>query len=424
MCNRTEIHIIKKSDDLFKIIDDLCWRSKNLYNYANYMVRQEFINTSKEKEQGLRKHAVWIKYQQLCKDCKTADCYKAMKASSSQKTLKLLDKDWKSFFEAIKIWKTNPEKFTGRPKLPGYKDKEHGRANYIITNQSCRIIDGYLFFSSRDKSMESFNHRFKTHIPENAKLMQVRFHPNKDAFPSQYDIEVVYEIECPEPKKDTDIVAAIDIGVDNFMTVVTNQKDIVPIVINGRKAKAMNQEYNKLISEEKSRIKLRHNLDWSNECQRLTDRRVMRLEDFYHKATTAVAEFCLKNNVSYVVCGHNLLWKQNCDMGKVNNQNFVYLGHTEAIKKLTYKMEDRGIRFHEFEESYTSGTSFLDDESPNPENYNKNRRVHRGLFQSNNGEYINADVNGAYQIMKKVFPNMFANGTDGYPRHPRIINVI
>ena len=111
MCNRTEIHIIKKSDDLFKIIDDLCWRSKNLYNYANYMVRQEFINTSKEKEQGLRKHAVWIKYQQLCKDCKTADCYKAMKASSSQQTLKLLDKDWKSFFEAIKIWKTNPNLF-------------------------------------------------------------------------------------------------------------------------------------------------------------------------------------------------------------------------------------------------------------------------------------------------------------------------
>ena len=111
-------------------------------------------------------------------------------------------------------------------------------------------------------------------------------------------------------------------------------------------------------------------------------------------------------------------------MGKVNNQNFVYLGHTETIKKLTYKMEDRGIRFHEFEESYTSGTSFLDDESPNPENYNKNRRVHRGLFQSNDGEYINADVNGAYQIMKKVFPDMFVNGTDGYPRHPRIINVI
>ena len=142
-----------------------------------------------------------------------------------------------------------------------------------------------------------------------------------------------------------------------------------------------------------------------------------------HKASTYIIKYCLVNGIDTLVCGYNSGWKQETDMGKTTNQKFVYIPYDMFIKQLEYKCQNVGIKFITNNESYTSGTSFLDNEEPIKQNYNKDRRKYRGLFISNAGIEINADVNGSYQIMKKVFPNAFAKGIEGVGCHPTAIKI-
>ena len=173
----------------------------------------------------------------------------------------------------------------------------------------------------------------------------------------------------------------------------------------------------------RSEAKIRHNQNWTKEMGRFTDKRNRKQEDFWHKTSRWIVDYCVQNNIDTVVCGKNKNWKQKSDMGKKNNQKFINIAHATGIFKISYKCQNAGIKFIEIEESYTSGTSFIDGEMPEKKFYDKSRRVYRGLFKADTGEYINADVNGAYQIMKKVFPDAFADGIDGYMKHPIIVNI-
>ena len=226
--SRVEKHRIKKNNEFFPIVDELCWKSKNVYNYGNYIIRQEFINSSKEKEQGLRENANWIRYNELYHLVKDSDAYRDLKSSASQTTLRKLDKAWKSFFKSIKDYGKNPDKYSGRPKMPSYLPKESGRYECGLNNQCFKIKNGYVSFGW--KSMSMMNNTFKTHIPEDAKLIQLRFVPKSD----EYIMEVVYEIEVPEIiDKESNRIASIDLGINNLMTITTNC-GIEPLVINGK----------------------------------------------------------------------------------------------------------------------------------------------------------------------------------------------
>lgn len=142
---RVEQHRIKKNNKFYLLIDDLCWKSKNIYNYGNYIIRQEFISTSKLKEEGLIEHANWIQYNALYQICKNSDAYIAL-GGIAQATLRKLEKNWKSFFESIKDYQIHHEKYQGRPKIPKYLNKEKGRYELGINNQRCKIKDGYVYF--------------------------------------------------------------------------------------------------------------------------------------------------------------------------------------------------------------------------------------------------------------------------------------
>jgi putative transposase len=150
----------------------------------------------------------------------------------------------------------------------------------------------------------------------------------------------------------------------------------------------------------------------------------MRKIDYYmHCASKKVVQYCLDNNVGTIVIGKNSNWKNEVNIGHKNNQTFVSIPYRKFMLKLKYKAQNAGISVLETEERYTSGTSFIDNELPIKENYNKKRRVKRGLFASNDGIKINADLNGAYQIIKKVFPNAFEQGNRGCAYHPVRINI-
>ena len=160
--------------------------------------------------------------------------------------------------------------------------------------------------------------------------------------------------------------------------------------------------------------------EYSNRMAQLTKKRMAKIEDYLHKASRYLIEYCKKEDISKIVIGQNKEWKQESPLGKVVNQSFVQIPFAKFLQMIQYKAEEVGIMVILTEERYTSGTSFLDGETPTKANYNKARRVHRGLFISNTGTLINADLNGAYQILKKVIPIEWDRG---WALHPVVVNI-
>ena len=395
---RCEQHNIKYGTEFYKFVDEMCFKSKNLYNYANYIIRQEFINNGN-----------WIKYNQLFQLVKESDPYKNIGSNVGQGTLRIIDKNWKSFFKDIKDWKKNPNKYLGRPKIPKYKNKD-GRFLLSLDSNKVKLKDGYVYFAW--KPFKPYNNMFKTNAQE--RILQCRFIPRC----GKYVMEIVYEIEVPDISETSERVAAIDIGVDNFITMVNNIGEN-PIAVKGGVIKSINQFYNKQKANIQSELKKVNGKDWSKKLQKLTDKRYEMIKYQMHCISKYVVDWCVLYGIDTLIVGHNDEWKQK----KQGMQNFTYIPYELFIQMLAYKCENNGIRFIENEEAYTSGTSFLDNEDPVKENYNKERRVHRGLFIADCGKKINADVNGAYQILKKVIPDAFSKGIEGAGSHPTIINL-
>ena len=416
---RVEKHLIRPSSPWFPMIADFCHLAKNLYNHGNYIVRSRFLNDEH-----------WTRYDELDKilkkDLEYPD-YKAMPtAQSAQQVLRLLDKNWKSFFASIKDWKEHKDKYFGRPKMPNYKEK-NGRFILVMTNQNCKYADGKIQFP---KTFNGFGV-----IPEFSSLptdeekakelgisrifssfQQVRFVPNG----TDIVMEIVYTIKDISPKEDNGKYAGIDIGVDNLLTMATNT-GTAPLIVNGKIPKSVNQFYNKKIASLKSICKQMTGRNSSNRIRNFTAKRNRKIEDYLHKASRLIVEECAKQSISTIVIGQNKEWKQDSKLSKKVNQHFVQLPFARLIQMIEYKAKEHGIAVALTEESYTSGTSFLDGEAPTKESYNKSRRIHRGLFKANDGRLINADVNGAFQIMRKVFPNVSADGIEGVVLRPVVV---
>lgn len=381
---------------MFEVVDRYCFYSKNVYNEANYILRQEFVKNNRI-----------LGAYDIQKLMQNMDCYKECGSQAAQKTIQMLDKAWKSFLVSIKDYSKNPIKYLGKPKIPKYLKKD-GRQVFSLKNIQCTLKDG--LFRISFKPFKGYTVR--THAK--GRLIQCRFVP-KGLY---YVMEIVYEIEVPDIPKNSDRIVAIDIGVNNFITMVNNISEN-PIAVKGGIIKSINQFYNKKKANIQSELKKVNDKDWSKKLQKLTNKRCEMIKYQMHCISKYVVDWCVLYGIDTLVVGHNNEWKQK----KQGMQNFTYIPYGLFIKMLTYKCENNGIKFIESEESYTSGTSFLDNEDPIKENYRKERRVYRGLFIADCGKKINADVNGAYQIMKKVFPKIFINGIEGAGLHPTILNL-
>lgn len=388
---RVERHIIIKSS----IIDDLCYKSKNLYNLANYYIRQEFINNGN-----------WLRYRELDKLLQKTDAYKSLPSATSQQILILLDKNWVSFFRAIKDWTKHPEKYKGRPSLPKYKHKVDGRNIIIFTNGQAKLKDGKIHFPKKS-GLKSL----KTNVDN---ICQVRIVPTATC----YIIEVIYKKEVKDVLLDDNAYLGIDIGINNFATCINNIGQS-PFVINGKIIKSINQFYNKKKAQLQSFI---GDEGTSRRINHLTHRRNNKINDYLHKTSRTVIDYCVKFGIKTIVVGKNKNWKQEINIGSRNNQNFVSIPFARLINQLKYKGEEVGIIVTETEESYTSKCSFLDSEPICKSDKYLGKRIKRGLFKSFAGILINADVNGAYNILKKAIPNVFDNGIVRCGLHPVIIN--
>ncbi len=388
-----EKHIIRRSDPRYTAIDAECFASKNLYNAALYEIRQAFIHQHR-----------YLNYQAMDKRMQQHEAYKVLPAKVAQQVLRLLEKNWKSYFAALAAYEAAPSKFRARPKLPSYKDKTKGRNVLIYTMQA--VSRSKRTLGRKIIQLSGLDLTVKTRQDPQS-IAQVRLVP-KSGF---YVVEVIYEQEEKQIAVDLKLVAGVDLGVNNLVALTSNKAGFVPVIVNGRGLKSTNQFYNKRRAELQQALRRKGS---TRRLEKLTHQRNRRIEHDLHTVSRFVIDLLVAEGIDTLIIGKSDGWKQEINLGKRTNQQFVQIPHAQLIQMLTYKAELVGIRLLLTEESYTSKASFLDadllpvyapDQTTVP--CFSGKRIKRGLYQASDGRLINADCNGSYNIIRKVAPDAF-----------------
>lgn len=376
-----QTQIIKNNHKDYVELDRLCFLSKNLYNATLYCVRQQFF---KEK--------TYLNYATINAEfthTNQAD-YRALPAKVSKQTQKLVEQDFLSFFALLKLKAKN--KYDKPIRIPKYADKIKGRKPLLYTKDALSFKKkGFIYLSKTN-----------IFIPTNFSREQIKFVrivPQNQ----QIKIEIGYEKLEKESIKSNNY-AAIDLGINNLATVSSNK--IKPLIINGKPLKSINQFANKQVAKYKSLLPKGKYA--SKRIQNIFNKRENKIKDYFHKASAYIVNQLVSNNISTLIVGRNKGWKQDTDMSKKNNQNFVNIPFYKFQQILKYKCQLNGIKYNEIVESYTSKASFLDnDVIPNFDKNNNQqysfsgKRIKRGLYKTKNNKTINADLNGSLNILKK-----------------------
>jgi putative transposase len=308
-----------------KLLDEITFESKNLFNVATYTVRKRFFE-----------ERYWIHYNELWKLLRNHEAYQKLQkmcgAHPPQQVLKQVDRNFKSFFKAIKIWKTSPTKFTSMPKLPYYKRK-NGHNIVYFTALQCRLKDGHVLLTN--KIMKMGFPKLKT---DREYAKGVRIIPYGD----RYNIELIYDYEPKDLHLDKNNVIGVDLGLTNIVTTSDNIGG-KPLIIKGGVLKSVNQFYNKQLAKYKSLSKIYNKKHVTNRILRLHRKRNNKVKDFFHKTSRKVIDHCIEHNIGTIVVGYNEGWKQSINIGKKNNQNFVSVPFLKFIQQIEYKAEMVGI---------------------------------------------------------------------------------
>ena len=373
--------------------------SRKLGNCAVYLLRHHHFEkqpvlTRKELDDALKLHYI--------------SDYRAMpSAASAQRQGQVIAKQFKAFVKATAEYYKHPEKFRGKPKLPGYKRKYRtfyvGRNGYQIQNHQL-IITGGEAIGFSPMTVLCCEHQVFNAKAHEAVVGDLRIVPMGNTFV----VELTYRSEKQEKdlskcvSLDSNEALFCDLGLDNFATFVSTKPGVRPFLIKGKVLKCINQNYNKQVAALRSKGHKTH-------IRTKGVKRYWRLHDLLHKASRMVINFCLAHDLGHIVIGVNKEWKQEVNIGKRNNQNFVMLPHGKFVEMIRYKAEDYGIDVTIREESYTSKASALDfDDIPSfdekgstPKPIFSGKRIKRGLYRSAKGLLINADINAATNIGRK-----------------------
>ncbi len=398
---RTEVMEVRKNQALGL----LCHQVKNLYNRANYIFKQR------------QQRKIFLSYYDLDKALRTEECYNLLPAHTAQHTLKLLTRNWKSYFLARKEWKKHPEKFLGFPRSPGYKPA-NGQYVAIISNQQARIVNGWLILPKK------VGFTLKTRLDARHKLREVRIVPRGIG----YTVEIVYHKHLTKTKKkDPRRKGALDLGLTNLVTFVDNIGNR-PIIVKdeGRGVKSITQYYLKKISklqeqysqQQRKKLEQKNRLNYGRAYYHARERWRRKMKDAFHKLSKFLVDLWVERGLHTIVVGYNPRWKQHVRLRRKTTQLFVIIPFHHLIGLLTYKAAEQGIEVELIDESHTSKCSFLDNEPICHHSNYLGKRVKRGLFCSSLGQFINADVNTAYNILVKsdpqALPRRSVGGVGGY----------
>lgn len=391
-----ERHIVK--DNRF---EDICFKSGLLYNYVLYNVRQGIFN-----EEYLKEYEFSTK---LCKENQFD--FRNLPTAISQQVVTQVFSNIKGWIKAKKEFEKNPSKFRSKPKLPKYK-KGKKQNMVVFTTSACRAKkDGCIHF------IKNIVQPIKTKIGDN-KLCQVRIIPQATC----YVVEVIYEKKEQDLNLNKDNVLSIDLGLNNLCSCVNNV-DKQPFIVSGRVMKSFNQWYNK---RKAKLMSFAGDKGTSKRLRQLNNYRNFWIEDYIHKISRYIVNYCVDNNIGSLVVGLNKGWKQEINLGKKTNQKFVEIPFSRLIDKISYKCKLVGISFYLSEESYTSKVDHLAFEGLEKHDVYLGKRKQRGLFQSSVNKLINADINGAIGIGRKVFGDSYVNRIidSGLAFNPIRVNIL
>ena len=410
---RTDRIYVSTQHEMFPYFDELAHKAKNLYNASLFRIRNTFTAhdktnvTSNEKEvleelallKGQKTYHVlgYGVLQRLMRVTQNSDFFAGLPMQSAQATVKHACSDFQNWLSALKKYKQNPALFTGKPRMPGYCKGDI--TALTLTNQDAVIYGDEL-------KLPKTKQRLRIRKRHNARLQEVKVCPVSGG----YDILLVYQVKEPSLETGTHS-AAVDFGVGNTMAVVADTGD--SILFKGEYIKSINQYFNK---EKAWRVSVMSKGDatstrvWSKKLDQLSAYRTNYIRDCFHKMSRLLMEWCKSHGIGYLVLGSNKFWKQEVDIDKRNNQNFVSIPFEMLKSMIELKSNEYGITVIRQEESYTSKASFIDldfipvysEEETDKKYHFSGRRIHRGLYKSADGTLINADINGAANILRKA----------------------
>lgn len=409
---RTDRIYVSKQHEMFPYFDGLAHKAKNLYNASLFRIRNAFTAhdktnvTSNEKEvldelallKGQKTYRVlgYGVLQRLMRVTQNPDFFAGLPMQSAQATVKHACSDFQNWLSALKKYKQNPALFTGKPRMPGYCKGDI--TTLTLTNQDAVIYGDEL-------KLPKTKQRLRIRKKHSARLQEVKVCPVSGG----YDILLVYQVKEPSAEAGTHS-AAVDFGVDNTMAVVADTGK--SILFKGRFIKSVNQYFMKKKAERislMSRGKETTERVWSKYLDRLSAYRTSYIRDCFHKMSKELLVWCQCNDIGYLVLGSNTFWKQNSSIGTVNNQNFVSIPFEMLKSMIELKAYEYGITVVRNEESYTSKASFLDSddipvyvEGDETKHRFSGKRIQRGLYRSSDGTVLNADINGAANILRKA----------------------
>ncbi|MBN4077313.1 transposase [Sulfobacillus acidophilus] len=384
----TQKNRLKLKGESLKMLQLLAYHTARLYNVGLYEVRQHYFE-----------HKKYLSYAKSYHICKTNENYALLLSDTAQQVLRLVDRNFKSFFGLLKAKKQG--KYDNKVKIPKYKNKEE---TWIIPVQgrSVRLKNGRAIIGLSKAFCEKYQPSIKKlefPLPKNIqakKLQEIRILPVARGF----EIEYVYQKEVQPKKLNEAKHLSIDLGLNNLASCFDSTSGS-SFAIDGRYIKAINQRYNKETARLKSikdQQKYRHS---TRRMTRLCEKRKWRINDYFNRSVKKITDYCVANDIGTLVMGDFKTIKQNSNMGKRNNQNFVQIPYDLLKRKLKGKCEQLGIGFSLNEESYTSKCSFLDKEAIQKHEKYQGRRIKRGLFRTNNRILVNADINGSANILQK-----------------------
>ena len=380
------------SKEEYCILRELCHTAKNLANEAIYHVRQYYFTEGE-----------YLNYEKNYALLKNSPNYKMLNSNMAQQILKEVDGSFKSFFGLLKLAKKGK-----------YSFKDCNFPHYLPKDGFTTLVIGFVRLHENKLILPYSNLFRKTHNPveikippilTDKKIKEIRILPKSKA--RFFEIQYTYEVECVQRNLNQNNALALDLGVNNLVTAVSSEGS--SFILDGRKLKSVNQWFNKENARLQS-IKDRQGdkRRTTNRQKLLADKRNRQVNDYMSKTAKKIMDYCIANDIGTLVVGYHEIFQRNCDMGKQNNQNFVNIPYGKLRSKLEYLCELNGILFVKQEESYTSKASFWDKDvipvynADNPQSYNfSGKRVKRGMYRTASGKLLNADVNGALNILRK-----------------------
>ena len=372
-------------------IKELCHVAKNLTNEAIYNIRQYYFDNNE-----------YLSYEKNYKLLKSSDNYKILNSNMAQQILKEVDGSFKSFFNLLRLAKQGK-----------YNYKDIRLPHYLPKDSFTTLVIGFIRIKDNKLLIPFSNLYKKTHKPisinmppilADKKIKEIRIIPKVNA--RFFEIQYTYEKYIEQKKLNNQNALAIDLGINNLCTCVTSNG--YSFIIDGKRLKSINQWYNKENAKLQS-IKDKQGIDNITLRQSIIlNNRNNKINDYMSKALRYIIDYCINNDIGNIIVGYNETFQRNSDIGKRNNQTFVNIPYGKLTDKLEYLSKLYGINIIKQEESYTSKASFFDkDNIPIYCDNNHNaysfsgQRIKRGLYKTGTNKLINADINGALNIMRK-----------------------